>query len=196
MFMIRTAKQATEMLPIYRRARAMLAATLLTTISLLSPISTLAAHAQPAPLTDGYFVWDARELSIADAQAAIRQFPKLAAHEALILDRCGLHSVNPRLAALLLTASGTLDEFDARDVDAIGKRIDSFLTALPHVFYLGRNASASTQCHQRHQRLRLRLFTHELDARRQHPMFLQQWHRTRRMEHAHAADRYGVEQNV
>ena len=115
---------------------------LLATIGLLSPTSTYAADAQTAPFNDGYFVWDARELSINDAKAAINQFPKLAPHEALILDRCGLHSVNPRLAALLLDASGTLDEFEASHVDAIGKRIESFLTALPHVFYLGRNTSA------------------------------------------------------
>ena len=118
---------------------------LLVMVALLASTLTFAAGAQLAPFNDGYFVWDARELSINDAHAAIGQFPKLAAHQALIVDRCGLHSVNPRLAALLLDASGTLDEFASSDVAAIGARIDAFLSALPHVFYLGRNASSTAR---------------------------------------------------
>ena len=115
---------------------------LLLMIVALWPRSTLAADSPTAVLDDGYFGWDTRELSITDAQAAVRQFAKLAAHEALILDRCGLHSVNPRLAALLLDASGALEAPGGDGNEAMRARIDAFLTALPHMFYLGRTRAA------------------------------------------------------
>jgi LasA protease len=113
----------------------------------VAPVAVFSAVTSPAPasLDDTYFGWDARELSVSDAQAAIRQVPKLAAFEALIIDRCGLHSINPRLATLLLEASGTLDDIAPDVLDQIKARIDSFLGALPHVYYLGRHAAAKRQ---------------------------------------------------
>ena len=110
------------------------------------PSPAQAAISPLVALDDGYFVWDTRELSVADAQAAIRQFPKLAAHEALIVDRCGLHSINPRLATVLLDASGALNDRGLETADTMRARIDAFLTALPHMFYLGRaRADAARQ---------------------------------------------------
>ncbi len=109
--------------------------------TVFSAVTTTAA----ASLDDTYFGWDARELSVSDARAAIRQAPRLAAFEALIIDRCGLHSINPRLATLLLEASGTLDDFAPDAFDPVKTRIDSFIGALLHVFYLGRHSVAARQ---------------------------------------------------
>ena len=118
--MLHLMNNTSPILQIFRLAAMRLMLAVLVMVALLASTLTFAAGAQLAPFNDGYFVWDARELSINDAHAAIGQFPKLAAHQALIVDRCGLHSVNPRLAALLLDASGTLDEFASSDVAAIG----------------------------------------------------------------------------
>ena len=149
--MLHLMNNTSPILQIFRLAAMRLMLALLVMVALLASTLTFAAGAQLAPFNDGYFVWDARELSINDARAAIGQFPKLAAHQALIVDRCGLHSVNPRLAALLLDASGTLDEFSSSDVAAIGARIDAFLSALPHVFIWGatrrRQRAKLTRCH-------------------------------------------------
>jgi LasA protease len=119
-----------------------------TAVALLFIVSGLVQAASvidSAAIDDGYFGWDGREISLDDARAAIRQFPKLAPHEALIVDRCGLHSINPRLAALLLDASGTLHTLNANTQAAEHEQVGAFLTALPHMFYLGRSKATGAR---------------------------------------------------
>lgn len=126
-------------------ARTVFAAWLLAVAGFVAPVSASAADANAAAFDDGYYAWDTREVSLDDARAAISQFPRLVAHEALMLDRCGLHSINPRLAALLLDASGTLDSIPVHALDQAKTRVDAFLGALPHVFYMGRKLAAANR---------------------------------------------------
>ena len=107
----------------------------------LAPAFAVAETAGVA-LNDDDMHWDTRTLSLPDATAAIDAFDRLRPYRELILDRCGLHSINPRLAVLLADAGDVLANVDPASEALMRARLDAFLTALPHMYYLGRKQAA------------------------------------------------------
>jgi LasA protease len=111
----------------------------------LQALVSVVMAAQPAPMTvtDQYFVWDTREFSLAEAIAVIDSHPTLAPHRALILDRLGFHSINPRLLPILVDLGDGLANLPAEQT-AAAQRIDAFIAALAQMYHLGRAKTFAT----------------------------------------------------
>ena len=105
---------------------------------LLAAISAPTFAQSPILLTDRDLVWDTHTLSLADAITAIDTTAGLGPYRELIVDRCGLHSLNPRLIALLLEMSDTLADSTLPNVTAKRERIDAFILGVARMSDLGR----------------------------------------------------------
>ena len=103
------------------------------------------AASPAATLTDEDMHWDTRTLSLQQAISAVDADVTLRAHRELIIDRCGLHSINPRLAVLLMRTSDVLSGVDLANTEAVRTRLDAFLVALPRMYYLGRTQALETK---------------------------------------------------
>ena len=89
-------------------------------------------------LTDRDVVWDTRTLPLADAITAVETTVGLSPYRELIIDRCGLHSVNPKLIALLLEMNDTLADSTLTNVAAKRERIDAFIMGVARINDVGR----------------------------------------------------------
>ena len=89
-------------------------------------------------LTDRDVVWDTRTLPLADAITAVEATVGLAPYRELIIDGCGLHSVNPKLIALLLEMNDTLADSTLTNVAAKRERIDAFIMGVARINDVGR----------------------------------------------------------
>jgi LasA protease len=111
-------------------------------VVVLGATSLVHAQSSATALDDDAMHWDTRLLSLEDAYAAIDANVLLRPYRDLIIDRCGLHSINPRLAVLLMTSGDALTLLDPGSGEAMRTRIDAFLNAVPRVYYLGRRQAA------------------------------------------------------
>lgn len=106
---------------------------------LLMAVFSVPTFAQSSlSLTDRDIVWDTRTLPLDDAITAIDTTVGLSPYRELIVDRCGLHSLNPKLIALLLEMSDTLADSTLTNVAAKRERIDAFILGVARMSDLGR----------------------------------------------------------
>jgi LasA protease len=110
-------------------------------IALLCPHITFAVSPTIA-FDDRVVPWDTATYSVSQAIADIDADATLKAHRGLIIDRCGLHSVNPRLVRALLLLNRTLQDVDANDVERARFRIDALIVSTSQMFFMGRKQSA------------------------------------------------------
>ena len=89
-------------------------------------------------MNDHYFGWDTLEFSVDEAVALIEAHPILKPHRALIIDRLGFRSINPRLLPLFADLSDTLAMLPA-DPSEAAQRIDAFIGGLARMYHLGRS---------------------------------------------------------
>ncbi len=102
------------------------------------PAQAQATASAPVSLTDRDLVWDTRSLPLSEAIAAIDTTAGLSPYAELIIDRCGLHSLNPKLIALLLDMSNTLADSRLANEAARRNRIDAFIQGVARMGDLGR----------------------------------------------------------
>lgn len=115
----------------------------------LTLATSLTAHAAaPAPLLDDrVIVWNMLEYSVDEAVAEIEADPALRSFRELILDRCGFHSVNPRLVPLLVSLNRTLDGVDPSDSQRTKFLLDALIAAVAKVFDMGRAQASGSARH-------------------------------------------------
>ncbi len=92
----------------------------------------------PMSLTNRDLVWDTRSLPLSEAIAAIDETAGLRPYRELIVDRCGLHSLNPKLIALLLDMNDPLADSALANDAAKRDRIDAFILGVARMGDLGR----------------------------------------------------------
>jgi murein DD-endopeptidase MepM/ murein hydrolase activator NlpD len=113
----------------------------------LATMPTAHAAAPATPLDDRVVVWNMLEYGIDEAVAEIEADPALRPFRELIIDRCGLHSVNPRIVPLLVSLNRTLDGVDLADTERIKFRLDALIAAIANVFDMGRAQASGTHLH-------------------------------------------------
>jgi len=105
---------------------------------------TLSVAATAAALTPGVddrvIVWDTQTVSLDAATQAIDAVPALRPYRDRVIDRCGRHSVNPLVIALLAERSPLLMP-PADEADAMQDRLDAFIAGVARVFFMGRSAA-------------------------------------------------------
>lgn len=113
---------------------------------------TLSVAATAAALTPGVddrvIVWDTQTVSLDAATHAIDAVPALRPYRDRVIDRCGRHSVNPLVIALLAERSPLLMP-PADEADAMQDRLDAFIAGVARVFFMGRSAARAAANVQR-----------------------------------------------
>ncbi|MBL8309827.1 MAG: M23 family metallopeptidase [Burkholderiales bacterium] len=100
--------------------------------------SSVAAAQAPRQVTDRDMVWDTRVLSLESAYAALDAVPALRPYRARLIDRAGLHSVNPQVIALIV-AEAAPGALDGKDTAAAEHYLDALVAAVAGMYDLGRS---------------------------------------------------------
>jgi LasA protease len=104
----------------------------------LAIMPTVHAAAPTAPLDDRVIPWNTLEYGVDQATVDVEADPELRPFRDLIIDRCGLHSVNPRIVSALVPLNRTLEGIDPGDSERVKFRLDALIAATSNVFHMGR----------------------------------------------------------